>query len=59
MLAHPAVAKVVFSPPPLVALIIGAHTPCLALRKEIPRFNSSPADLPLLCTTAALVPIYT
>ena len=39
MLADPSIAKVVFTPPPLIALALSAHAPCLALRSR--HFNLS------------------
>lgn len=35
MLADPAVAKVVLTPPPLVALSTSTNTPCLTLQKPL------------------------
>ena len=35
MLAHPAIAKVVLTPPPLIALPSSTCTPCLTLQKPL------------------------
>ena len=34
MLADPSIAKVVFTPPPLIALALSTYAPCLALRNR-------------------------
>ena len=52
MLAHPAIAKVIFAPPPLVALAISIHTPGLTLCSSTCHLNMC---LPVICLPCSMM----